>query len=107
MLGYCVECGLKACIAKQFRLHEVPDKSLVNSFYTHKLEPLLNLSGIKFEKEKQASSDAAFAVNWNTVNRWSEDERYKLGTTEATALDMYEAVTNVTSGVLPWLRTQW
>ena len=68
---------------------------------------LLNLSGVKPEKEKQAASDAAFAVNWNTVNRWSEDERYKLGTTEADARDMYEAVTNLASGVLPWLKTRW
>ena len=34
LLGYSIECALKACVAKQFRLHEVPDKKLVNSFYT-------------------------------------------------------------------------
>ena len=39
LMGYCVECALKACVAKQFRLHEVPDKKLVNSFYTHRLAP--------------------------------------------------------------------
>jgi HEPN domain-containing protein len=38
LLAYCVECALKACVAKQFRLHEVPDKKLVNSFYTHSFD---------------------------------------------------------------------
>ncbi|HCC57522.1 MAG TPA: hypothetical protein DEQ47_09700 [Solibacterales bacterium] len=39
--GYCIECALKACAAKQFRLHEVPEKSLVNAFYTHDFDKLV------------------------------------------------------------------
>jgi len=35
LLGYAVECALKACAAKQFRQHEVPEKTFVNDFYTH------------------------------------------------------------------------
>jgi hypothetical protein len=50
LLGYCVECALKACVAKQFRQYDVPDRKLVNAFYTHDLEELLNLSGVKSEK---------------------------------------------------------
>ncbi|MBI4442980.1 MAG: DNA-binding protein [Acidobacteria bacterium] len=107
LLGYCIECALKACVVKQFREHEVPDKGLVNSFYTHKLEQLLNLSGAKSEKEKRAQNDLAFEINWNTVRDWKEDTRYELGVTEADARGMYEAVTNGASGVLPWLKTQW
>ena len=34
LLGYAVECGLKACAAKQFNQYEVPDKTVVNDFYT-------------------------------------------------------------------------
>ncbi len=45
--------------------------------------------------------------NWNTVKDWSEDARYKLGIAEKVARDMYEAVTNGVSGILPWLKTQW
>jgi len=44
LLGYAVECALKACAAKQFREHEVPEKTVVNDFYTHGLDRLLNIS---------------------------------------------------------------
>jgi hypothetical protein len=54
LLGYCVECGLKACVAKQFRADEVPDRKLVNSFYTHRLDELLAISGAKSEFEALA-----------------------------------------------------
>ena len=47
LLGYCIECALKACAAKQLRLHEVPDQKFVNSFYKHGLDELLAISGVK------------------------------------------------------------
>ena len=109
LLGYCIECALKACVAKQFRFspYEVPDKKIVNDFYTHDLGTLLNLSGLKSEKERRAKTDSAFEINWNIVKDWNETYRYYLGGTEADAREMYEAVTNDTSGILPWLKTQW
>jgi hypothetical protein len=36
LLGYAIECGLKACAAKQFRAYEVPARTIVNDFYTHR-----------------------------------------------------------------------
>lgn len=107
LLGYCVECALKACVAKQFRLHEVPDKKLINTFYTHRLDELLTISGVKSEMESHAKTDANFEINWNTVRDWSEAARYDIGITEAFARGMHDAVTNVASGILPWLKTQW
>ena len=107
MLGYCIECALKACVAKQFRLHEVPDQKFVNSFYKHGIDELLAISGVKSQLESRARSDSNFEINWNTVRDWSVASRYEPGITEALARGMYEAVTNSASGVLPWLRTQW
>jgi hypothetical protein len=107
LLGYCVECALKACVAKQFRLHEVPDKKLVNSFYTHRLDELLTISGVKSDMEIHAKADFRFEINWNTVRDWSESARYEIGSTEAVARGMYDAVTNDVAGVLPWLKTRW
>lgn len=107
LLGYCVECALKACVARQFRLHEVPDKKLVNAFYTHSLDDLLTISDVKSEMKTHANADSRFEVNWNAVRDWSETARYKVGVTEAFARGMYDAVTNSASGVLPWLKTQW
>ena len=52
LLGYAVECGLKACAARQFRQDEVPDKTVVNDFYTHRLDKLLGISGVKTALEQ-------------------------------------------------------
>lgn len=101
LLGYCIECALKACVAKQFRLHEVPDKKLVDDFYMHRLDELLKISGVKSEMETHAKADSKFGINWNTVRDWNESTRYEVGSTEAFARGMHEAVTNNASGVLP------
>jgi len=37
LCGYVVECGLKACIAKQTRRYDFPDKKTVDESYTHDL----------------------------------------------------------------------
>ena len=107
LLGYAVECALKACAAKQFHEHEVPDKTIVNDFYTHRLDRLLNISGAKVALEAQAAADPRFQVNWNAVRDWNETSRYDHSTTEARARDMLVAVADPSSGVLPWLKSQW
>jgi hypothetical protein len=107
LLGYCIECALKACVAKQFRADEVPDRKLVNSFYTHRLDELLANSGIKPQLEQRSSIDGNFEINWNTVRDWNETFRYDLRVTEALARGMREAIMNNSAGILPWLKTQW
>jgi hypothetical protein len=107
LLGYAVECGLKACAAKQFNQYEVPDKTVVNDFYTHRLDKLLNISGAKGSLESRAAADPQFEVNWNAVRDWNESSRYDHSTTEAKARDMLVAVADPSSGVLSWLKTQW
>jgi hypothetical protein len=107
LLGYAVECALKACVAQQFRQDEMPDKTVVNSFYTHRLDQLLSISGAKAALESKAAADSTFQVNWNTARDWNESARYDHSTTEAKARDLMIAVTDPRSGVLPWLKTQW
>lgn len=107
LLGYAIECGLKACAVRQFRQDEVPDKTIVNDFYTHRLDKLLGISDVKDALESRAASDPAFRFNWNTVRDWSETSRYDHSTSEAETRDMHFAVADPTTGVLPWLRTQW
>ena len=107
LLGYSIECALKACISKQFRLQEVPDKKLVNDFYTHKLDDLLNLSGVKSEMDANLRSKSPLGINWTTVRDWNESTRYEVGTSEDIARSMYDAVTDTASGILPWLKTHW
>jgi len=107
LLGYAVECGLKACAARQFRQDEVPEKTVVTDFYTHRLDKLLGISGVKADLELRAGDDQAFQVNWNTVRDWSETSRYDHSTTEVKARDMLVAVADPTTGVLAWLKAQW
>lgn len=107
LLGYSVECALKACAARQFREHEVPDRTIVNAFYTHRLDQLLGISGVKTALEARAAADPQFQRNWNTVRDWNEGFRYDHTVTEALALDMLLAVADPASGVLTWLKTQW
>src|ERR1035438_10042229 len=38
LAGYAVECALKACIAKETRRFEFPDKKRVDSSYSHRSE---------------------------------------------------------------------
>ncbi len=106
LLGYAVECGLKACAARQFRQDEIPEKTVVNDFYTHSLDRLLGISGVKAELETRKSAENGFQINWNTVRDWNETSRYDHSTSEVKARDMLVAVAP-TTGVLPWLKAQW
>ncbi|MCC6696529.1 MAG: HEPN domain-containing protein [Candidatus Hydrogenedentes bacterium] len=107
LLGYAIECALKACAARQFQQDTVPEKTVVNDYYTHSIDRLLNISGVKVALQAAVAADPAFAVNWNTVRDWSVDSRYNVLITEIKAREMFDAVADQTSGVLTWLRTQW
>lgn len=108
LLGYAVECSFKACIAKQIRRYEFPDKKLVNDMYTHDLNKLLTLSGLDQEHRKESGQNQNFALNWAIVKDWSEHIRYDLNTvTPQKAKDFYFAVTSKQNGVLSWLQKWW
>jgi HEPN domain-containing protein len=47
LAGYAVELGIKACIASLFQANVIPEKSFVNAVYSHKLDELLGLAGIR------------------------------------------------------------
>ena len=44
LAGYAIECALKACIAKQIKQFDFPDKKVVTDSYVHDLTKLLRLS---------------------------------------------------------------
>lgn len=107
LLGYAVECALKVCASEQFREHEVPEKKIVIDFYTHELDKLLSISGIKATLEAKTAAEPDFRVNWDTVRDWSEKARYDPSTSEVKARDLHVAVTDPNFGVLTWLKKQW
>lgn len=78
LMGYSIECSLKACIAKQTKEHDFPDLSLVKESYTHNLAKLLRLSNLETEFEATAREFPLLGINWSLVKEWSENARYNI-----------------------------
>ena len=104
--GYVVECALKACIAKQTRRYDFPDKDRVNKSYTHKFSDLIKLLEMTKDLDVKIKSDPIFEKHWNTASRWSEQSRYDRFT-EAQARELHEAISDTDHGVLQWLKLYW
>lgn len=62
LAGYAVECALKACIAKQVRKFDFPDKKLALDSYSHDLEQLLSVAGLKQLHEQEKETNADFKI---------------------------------------------
>lgn len=103
LLGYAVECALKACIVRALPPRSMPDRKTVAAFYTHELEQLLTLA----ELRPALNADAARRVSWAKVKDWSEQARYREDVTAEDARALYDACVRPGSGVLPWLRKYW
>lgn len=104
LAGYALECTLKACIAKQVKAFDFPNKRLANDSYTHNLANLLVTAGLKQELSEQEKQSKAFRSNWATVIEWSEESRYESVITKQQAHNLFTAITDNESGVLPWLK---
>lgn len=107
LVGYAVECALKACVAKQVRRYDFPDRKLANEAFTHDLEKLMKLSGLAPDLEKEMQANKPLELNWAVVKDWSESSRYEIGISEAQARDLYSACTARRDGVLNWVRRRW
>lgn len=106
LCGYVVECGLKACIAKRTKQYDFPDKNLVGKVFTHNLERLVELAGLKPDLDQEIKKDRIFKFNWLVVKDWSEEIRYqKHGEKKANGL--YSAITDERGGVLQWIKKYW
>ncbi len=103
--GYVIECALKACIAKQTRKFDFPDKKNVLESYTHDLEKLVKVAKLESEL-KILLSDPDFSRGWSCFKDWSEESRYQKHDRNK-AQDIYEAITNPHHGVLQWLQRHW
>jgi len=103
LAGYVIECELKAFIAAGFRANEIPDKSRVNSIYTHNLRDLLSLADLKSPLEDDMSENSGLRESWATISKWSEHARYEIWTPDAAAT-MLEAVGAADKGLLQWLQ---
>ncbi len=107
LLGYSVECAFKSCIAKLIREYDFPDRKLLAESYTHDLQKLLNVSGLKTMLETESGNNPDFENNWTVVKDWSEQARYELNVAEKKARDLFASATDPDHGVLPWLKKYW
>ena len=107
LIGYAIECALKACIAKQVNQYDFPNKQLANKSHTHKLNELLGVAGLKQKLTEKENQDNEFKLNWAVVKDWSEASRYECLIEETKATDLFAAATNENSGILAWLKTFW
>jgi HEPN domain-containing protein len=105
--GYAVECAIKACIAKQFLRHRVPDRKVVNGFYSHGLDELLRLAGLQTALDSHRRINSEFDAKWQIVKEWTPDSRYEATMTPRKAKNLYDALMDSKHGIVPWLRHHW
>lgn len=106
LLGYAIECALKACIAKNIREYEFPDKNFVNKIYTHNLEQLLKSAELENKLNEIRKQDLDFDSNWNSIRDWSETSRYE-ERTQIEAKNLYDSINDDEKGILKWIRQYW
>jgi hypothetical protein len=104
LAGYALECTLKACIAKQVKEFDFPNKQLANDSYTHNLTKLLTTAGLKQNLTEEENQNKEFKANWAIVIQWSEESRYKSAITKQETEDFFNAITDDNSGILQWLK---
>jgi len=106
IVGYAVECGLKACIAKLTRAEDFYDKDLAKKIFTHTLAVLANHARLSAVIEQLGTADPAFQTNWAQVSLWSEESRYETHTQTETE-QMIRAVLDPDHGVMQCIRQYW
>lgn len=102
LAGYAVECALKACIAKNTRRFDFPEKDLVNRSYSHDLKKLLEAANLAEALQKAMREDQKLEASWTVVNEWSEQSRYEIWSRED-AEQLMDALIRTQGGVLPWI----
>jgi HEPN domain-containing protein len=107
LAGYAVECGLKSCIiAYLMKTDDFPDKRFSEQCWTHDLERLVVLAGLRVDLDRDTAGDANLSKNWNIANQWDESRRYVL-MPKAKAIAMVEAVADSKHGMLSWIKHRW
>ena len=85
LLGYSVECALKACIAKQVQRHDFPSRPTVIDSYTHYLRLLLKVSDLELDLLEELIKNPALDRNWTMVRDWTVDSLYEYEIAEVSA----------------------
>jgi HEPN domain-containing protein len=106
LVGYSVECALKACVARQVRVGDFPDMKLAKAAYTHDLDQLVAAAGLKAALDEDRRANRSLELNWAIVKDWTVNSRYEVDKSPAQARDLYSACVG-RNGVLPWVKRRW
>jgi hypothetical protein len=106
LAGYAVELAIKACIAGVFQANAIPDKAFVTAIYSHKLDELLGLAGLKTKLTADMRDDPALSASWGIASKWNQASRYEMRDQFAAA-SIINAVGDEQHGVLQWLKKHW
>ena len=111
LIGYAVECGMKACILAYLTknagiIFEEGRKKYSENCWTHEIERLVELAALGPQRQSAIEGNASVARNWLIVKDWKESSRYELKS-QAEAERLFDAVTNNPDGVLAWIKSHW
>lgn len=108
LLGYVVECSLKAVICRKLKISEYPDTGkFQNVFATHEFDRLLLLSG--YSAEIDLSKNPSLFNYWSILTKdWKPDIRYNGNIyTSAVIQDKLNALEDGRGGFLRWVKRRW
>ena len=74
--------------------------------YTHDLDRLSRLSGLRPQLDLDMQIDTQLRTNWSTTVGWTEQSRYEQRS-RTDAEELFQAVMDRRRGVLQWLRRYW
>jgi hypothetical protein len=104
--GLCRRDGIEGSYRGQISADTIPEKNLITKIYTHGINQLRGLAGLKGEYDETVLSDTLFAANWAICSEWSPETRYE-EKTSAEAHYILVATTDSKHGVLPWITKYW
>ncbi len=108
LLGYVVECSIKALICKTLKLDEYPDTGRHHDvFASHDFDRLILLSGYSKDIDLNANED--LFNNWSILTKdWKPETRYNEGVySEALIKDKITALEEPNNGFLFWIKKRW
>jgi hypothetical protein len=78
----------------------------VESSYSHNFRDLIKIAGLEEARLEQLGKDPEFQRNWEVVQTWSEQSRYRRHRPES-AQALLGAVGDRRHGVLSWVKLKW
>jgi HEPN domain-containing protein len=105
LLGYAVECALKACIASKTKALAFPPRT-AKGYYTHDIDTLVATADLTKQLQKEVNRNPEFGENWGIAVKWNEESRYNVKSA-AEAKALYRAVSDDTNGILLWIKQQY